>query len=106
MRIDHSAFYASLFLSRLADQILLFVVPLVVFQVTQSAAWSGVAFFAETLPRFLSFPVCGALCDRISPFRLLRISQTLRALVCVLGVVAAEMAGGVGGLVGAWGIFG
>jgi MFS family permease len=99
MRIDHTAFYSSLFLSRLADQILLFVVPLVVFQVTQSAAWSGVAFFAETLPRFLSFPVCGALCDRVSPFRLLRISQTFRAVTCVLGSVASGLTGNVAWLV-------
>jgi MFS family permease len=99
MRVDHTAFYSSLFLSRLADQILLFVVPLVVFQVTQSAAWSGVAFFAETLPRFLSFPVCGALCDRMSPFRLLRISQTFRAVTCVLGSVASGLTGNVAWLV-------
>jgi MFS family permease len=71
----------------------------VVFQTTQSAAWSGVAFFVETLPRFVSFPVCGALCDRISPFKLLRVSQTFRALVCIGGAVAAELAGGVGWLV-------
>ncbi|WP_342620526.1 MFS transporter [Rhodoferax sp. GW822-FHT02A01] len=99
MRTDHSAFYASLFLSRLADQVLLFVVPLVVFQVTQSVAWSGVAFFVETLPRFLSFPVCGALCDRVSPFRLLRISQTLRAVTCVLGSLASGLTGDVAWLV-------
>ena len=99
MRIDHTAFYASLFLSRLADQILLFLVPLVVFQMTQSAAWSGVAFFAETLPRFLSFPVCGALCDRFSPFRLLRTSQTLRAVACVVGSIASGITGDVAWLV-------
>ncbi|MDR3368341.1 MFS transporter [Rhodoferax sp.] len=99
MRVDHTAFYASLFLSRLADQILLFVVPLVVFQVTQSAAWSGVVFFAETLPRFLSFPVCGALCDRVSPFRLLRISQMFRATTCVLGAAASGLTGNVAWLV-------
>ena len=99
MRLDHSAFYASLFLSRLADQILLFVVPLVVFQITQSVAWSGIAFFVETLPRFLSFPVCGALCDRISPFRLLRISQMLRAATCVLGSLASGLTGNVAWLV-------
>jgi MFS family permease len=99
MRTDHTAFYTSLFLSRLADQILLFLVPLVVFQVTQSTAWSGVAFFVETLPRFLSFPICGALCDRISPLRLLRISQMCRALVCVLGCVASSLTGQVAWLV-------
>ncbi len=99
MRTDHLAFYGSLFLSRLADQVLLFLVPLVVFQTTQSAAWAGVAFFAETLPRFLAFPVCGALCDRMSPLRLLRVSQTIRALVCIGGVVASGLGGGVAWLV-------
>jgi len=108
MRTDHSAFYTSLFLSRLADQILLFLVPLVVFQVTQSTAWSGVAFFVETLPRFLSFPICGALCDRISPLRLLRISQMARALACVAGLYrigldrSGRLAGG--GVGGVWGV--
>jgi MFS family permease len=94
------AFLASLFLSKLADQILLFLVPLVVFQVTQDVAWSGYAFAAETLPRFLSFPVCGALCDRVSPLKLLRASQIFRALICVLGVLANEAIGGIGWLVG------
>lgn len=94
------AFLFSLLLSRLADQILLFLVPLVVFQVTQDVAWSGYAFAAETLPRFLSFPACGALCDRVSPLKLLRASQVFRALACVLGVLANEAMGGIGWLVG------
>ena len=95
----HGAFYCSLFLSRLADQILLFLVPLVVFQITQSAAWSGVAFFAETLPRFLACAVCGALCDRIAPLKLLRISQVWRAGVCAGGALAFLAVGGWGWLV-------
>lgn len=86
MRQHLSAFYGSLFVSRLADQVLLFLVPLVVFQTTQSAAWSGVAFFIETLPRFLAFPVCGVLCDRIAPLQLLRTSQRWRAAACALGL--------------------
>jgi len=94
------AFLFSLFVSRLADQILLFLVPLVVFQVTQDVAWSGYAFAAETFPRFLSFPICGALCDRVSPLKLLRGSQVFRALVCLLGVLGNEALGGIGWLVG------
>jgi MFS family permease len=89
------AFYASMFLSRLADQVLLFLVPLVVFQVTQSAAWAGLAFAVETLPRFVAYPVCGALCDRVAPFRLLRNSQWLRALACALGAAASAWSGNV-----------
>lgn len=92
------AFFSSLFFSRLADQVLLFLVPLVVFQTTQSAAWAGIAFFVETLPRFLAFPVCGALCDRMSTLKLLHLSQVYRALVCGVGVAAYALFGGVGWL--------
>jgi hypothetical protein len=67
-------------LTRRADQIILFLVPLVIFQLTGSVAWSGAAFFLETLPRYLSFPVCGTLCDRTSPLTLLRISQLCRSV--------------------------
>jgi MFS family permease len=87
MRKDYLAFFISLFLSRLADQILLFIVPLIVFQTTNSVSWAGLAFFVESLPRFLSFPVCGALCDKFSPVRILHISQVYRAVACVLAVL-------------------
>ncbi|WP_439855569.1 MFS transporter [Pseudomonas yamanorum] len=87
MRKDYLAFFISLFLSRLADQILFFIVPLIVFQTTNSVSWAGLAFFVESLPRFLSFPVCGALCDKFSPVRILHISQVYRAVACVLAVL-------------------
>jgi MFS family permease len=86
MRKDYLAFFISLFVSRLADQILLFIVPLIVFQTTGSVAWAGLAFFCESLPRYLAFPVCGALCDKFSPVRILHISQVYRALVCAVTV--------------------
>ena len=87
MRKDYLAFFVSLFLSRLADQILLFIVPLIVFQTTQSVSWAGLAFFVESLPRFLAFPVCGALCDKYPAVRVLHISQVYRALACVIAVL-------------------
>lgn len=99
MRKDYFAFFTSLFLSRLADQILLFIVPLVVFQTTNSASWAGLAFFAESLPRFLAFPVCGALCDRYSPMQILHISQLYRALLCVLATGLYLLFGGLAWLV-------
>jgi len=99
MRKDYLAFFISLFLSRLADQILLFIVPLVVFQTTNSASWAGLAFFVESLPRFLAFPLCGALCDKFSPIRILHISQIYRALLCVLAVGLYAVFGGIAWLV-------
>ncbi|PMU89480.1 MULTISPECIES: MFS transporter [unclassified Pseudomonas] len=99
MRKDYLAFFIALFLSRLADQILLFIVPLVVFQTTNSASWAGLAFFVESLPRFLAFPLCGALCDKYPPIKILHISQVYRAWLCVLGVVLYGIFGGIGWVV-------
>ncbi|MEW5712072.1 MFS transporter [Pseudomonas sp. SB113] len=95
MRKDYLAFFVSLFLSRLADQILLFIVPLIVFQTTHSVSWAGLAFFVESLPRYLAFPVCGALCDKFSPVRILHISQVYRALACVVAVALYGMFDGI-----------
>ncbi|MBW0445148.1 MFS transporter [bacterium M00.F.Ca.ET.228.01.1.1] len=92
-------FFVSLFLTRFADQILLFIVPLVVFKVSGSVAWSGIAFFCETFPRYVSFPVCGVLCDRISPIKLIQVSQIFRSMLCVLGVAGYAAFGGLGWLI-------
>lgn len=95
MRKDYLAFFASMFLSRLADQILLFIVPLIVFQTTNSVAWAGLAFFVESLPRYLAFPICGALCDKFPPIRILHISQVYRAAACGVAVVLYGVFGGI-----------
>ncbi|CAN1602638.1 MFS transporter [Pseudomonas mediterranea] len=94
MRKDYLAFFVSLFLSRLADQILLFIVPLIVFQTTNSVSWAGLAFFVESLPRYLSFPICGALCDKFSPVRILHISQVYRAVACLAAMTLYGIFGG------------
>ena len=95
MRKDYLAFFVSMFLSRLADQILLFIVPLIVFQTTNSVSWAGLAFFVESLPRYLSFPICGALCDKFPPIRILHISQVYRAVACGVAVVLYGVFGGI-----------
>jgi len=95
MRKDYLAFFTSMFLSRLADQILLFIVPLIVFQTTNSVSWAGLAFFVESLPRYLSFPICGALCDKFPPIRILHISQVYRAVACVAAVNLYALSGGI-----------
>ncbi|MEO9526665.1 MFS transporter [Roseibium sp.] len=100
MLVRDRAFFTSLFLTVLADQILLFLVPLVIFQITGNVAWSGLAFFFETLPRYLTFPVAGILCDRMSPILLLRISRMLRAVACVAGITGQIVFGGVWWLIG------
>lgn len=104
MRFDFrkpaSLFFTSMFAARLADQFLLFVVPLVVYQTTQSVSLSGLAYAAETLPRVLFYPVCGVLSDRYSPLRLMQLSQIGRAVICVLGLIGFVLFDGLGWVVG------
>ncbi|MHA7773786.1 MFS transporter [Roseibium sp. M-1] len=100
MLLRDRAFFASMFLTVLADQILLFLVPLVIFQITGNVAWSGLAFFVETLPRYLTFPAAGILCDRFPPILLLRISRILRAVACIAGIAGQLAFGGVWWLIG------
>ncbi|MBO6808406.1 MFS transporter [Thalassospira sp.] len=104
MRFDFrkpaSLFFTSMFAARLADQFLLFVVPLVVYQTTQSVSLSGLAYAAETLPRVLFYPVCGGLSDRYSPLRLMQLSQIGRAVICVLGLIGFALFDGLGWVVG------
>ncbi|MGX1500717.1 MFS family permease [Labrenzia sp. MBR-25] len=100
MLVRDRAFFASMFLTVLADQILLFLVPLVIFQITGDVGWSGLAFFFETLPRYLTFPVAGILSDRFPPILLLRISRILRAVACIAGIAGQLAFGGVWWLIG------
>jgi len=69
---DYLAFLISLFLSRLTDQILLFIVPLVVADHQQR--FMGRARFSSNR------------CDKYPPVRILHISQVYRALLCVLAI--------------------
>ncbi|WP_083387374.1 MFS transporter [Salinicola sp. MIT1003] len=100
MRSINRDFFVSLLLSRLADQMLLFLVPLVIYQLTGSVAWSGLAFFFETLPRFLAFPLCGQLCDRHRNDQLLRLSQRWRMATCAVAILGYLVAPHVAWLIG------
>jgi len=84
--LKNMTFYSSLFFSRLADQLLLFLLPLVIYQLTGDASLSGLAFFFETLPRFIAFPICGILSDHFSAYKLLRNSQLARFIIVLLAV--------------------
>ncbi|MEX5709980.1 MFS transporter [Parafrankia sp. FMc6] len=62
----------------LANQLLQFAVPVLVYEATGSAAWSGVALFLEWLPRLTSLPLAGPLVDRFSLRRVYVVSDGVR----------------------------
>ncbi|WP_251074533.1 MFS transporter [Streptomyces sp. ISL-12] len=63
-------------------------VPLLVLAATGSAAWTGLAFALQWLPRIGAFTVAGTLVDRHGTSRVFRVASLARALL-TLSVAAA-----------------
>lgn len=87
-------FLVSRFVAALADQFMLFAVPLAILKSTGSVKYSGLAFAIEWLPRLLLFPVSGTIADKLNPRRIFVVSDTVR-FALVLG--AAFLVGQGGG---------
>jgi MFS family permease len=83
-------FFTLRFFGELANQLLQFAVPLMIYKSTGSIAWSGIAFFVEWLPRLFSFPLAGAAVDRFGP-RIVYIvadsSRLFSSLIAYLGLI-------------------
>jgi len=75
-----------------AENLLQFVIPLIVFQHTGSAAWSGLAFFVEWLPRLVLMPVSGPLVDHFGVRRTYLVAEAIRCVAATLALAA--LAGG------------
>ncbi|MEQ8840837.1 MAG: MFS transporter [Acidimicrobiales bacterium] len=62
-------------------------VPLVLYELTDSAGWVGLAGFAQLLPTALLGPLAGAIADRYQRRNILIVTQALQAVASVLFVV-------------------
>ena len=86
-------FFGSRFTMSLADQFLLFVVPIMVFQVTQSIAWSSFAFALETIPRVIGYPIAGLISDRYAGIKIVKLSLWFRSIACIFAIMITWVLG-------------
>ncbi|GAA2419834.1 hypothetical protein GCM10010388_03440 [Streptomyces mauvecolor] len=70
----------------MAQQLVLFAVPLILFQDTKEVSTLGIAYALEWLPNLVAFPLAGLLADRDGGVRLFRRANLARA--GALGLVA------------------
>ncbi|WP_175425870.1 MFS transporter [Trinickia violacea] len=77
-----------LMLSLIAEQTVLFAVPLLIYERSRSVSWSGAAFALEWLPALVAYPFAGLMADRFGGPRLYRYANTAR-VVCLLIAAAA-----------------
>ncbi|MBC3207203.1 MFS transporter [Pseudomonas sp. SWRI111] len=73
-------FGAGLLCALLAEQTVLFAVPLMIFQLTGNVRYSGIAFALEWLPALIAYPFAGLLADRFGGRLLFRAANTARGL--------------------------
>lgn len=76
--------FASRLVSTIADQLLFFLIPLVVYKTTGSAALSGLSFALEWIPRVMAFLIAGLWGDRIGGSHLYIKTDVYRGCLIVL----------------------
>jgi MFS family permease len=79
-----------LILSLMAEQTVVFAMPLIIFERTQSVSTAGFAFALEWVPPIIAYPFAGLLADRMGGHRLFKLANLARgsclglALICCL----------------------
>jgi MFS family permease len=74
-------------LGYVAEQIVLFAVPLLIFQSSQNVSSLGLAYGIEWAPALLAYPFAGLLADRDGGARLFRVVAAGRAAVLVADLI-------------------
>jgi MFS family permease len=77
-------FAAGVMLGLIAEQTVMFAVPLIIYQQTGSVAYSGIAYAVEWVPALICYPFAGMLADRVGGRRLFLTANTARALCLAL----------------------
>lgn len=89
-------YYAMRAVGSMANTILQFAVPILVYQTTRSVGWSGAGLAVEWIPRIVSLPLAGVLVDRFRIRRVYVLSDVVRGgaavLVAGVAVLAPERA--------------
>jgi MFS family permease len=76
---DFAVFWVGALVSNVGTWMQNVTVPYVIFQLTRSAGWVGLAAFASLFPSLLLGPLAGSLADRFDRRRLLLWSQVVQA---------------------------
>jgi len=76
-------FWVGEFVSVIGDHISLIAFPLLVLQMTENVALTGIVFAVQGLPRAVLMLYGGALVDRYSPRRVMMLSNMLRFLLVI-----------------------
>lgn len=91
-RRRRALFGAGVLLGLLAEQVVLFAVPLLIYQNSENVSTLGLAFALEWLPSLIAYPFAGLIADRDGGGRLFSRAMSIRGLVllCVMSLCLTE----------------
>ncbi|HWF82244.1 MAG TPA: MFS transporter [Streptosporangiaceae bacterium] len=84
-------FYALRVVGTLANQLLQFAIPVLVYTKSGSVGWSGISLFLEWLPRLTSLPLAGPLVDRLGVRRVYVVNDIVRCVTAAGATVVATV---------------
>lgn len=87
-------FAAGLMFGLVAEQTVLFSVPLIIYEKTGSLAYSGIAYAVEWVPALIAYPFAGLLADRLGGRRLFRHANRVRMSCLAIVIVVCWLAPG------------
>lgn len=79
--------YAARMASLTGSQILFFVVPLLIYKLSNNVFYSGLAFSIEWLARIISFPLSGLSADRFGSKRVYITTDLIIGIICGLSIL-------------------
>ncbi|MFE3645774.1 MFS transporter [Streptomyces sp. NPDC059169] len=82
-RLHRGLFASGVVLGLIAEQVVMFAVPLLIYQDTHQVASLGLAFALEWLPALVAYPFAGLIADRDGGARLFSLVSAARAAVLV-----------------------
>ncbi|WP_055589186.1 MFS transporter [Peterkaempfera griseoplana] len=82
----------------LAASVVTYAVPLLVFSLTGSVTWTGIAFLVEWVPRLAAIAAVGPLIDRRSPQSALLATSVLRIAAAFVAIIGLATGWGIGSL--------
>ncbi len=86
-------FWVSALISNSASWLQIVVVPLILYDLTESNTWLGTSALASAMPAVVLTPMAGVLADRVSRRIVLIVTQSIQAIIALMFLVLWESGG-------------
>lgn len=81
---DFTLFWTSASISNSAQWMQQFIIPVIIYDITESNTWVGLVAFGQLVPAFFFTPIAGVIADRIPRIKVLRITTSVQFVIAMI----------------------